>query len=67
MTGGGELGLGQIREFLKVSGAIEFRGQDRGEVYNWFAELLSRHEYWVRKEEKRLLRQYAEKVRGTGR
>lgn len=68
MTDGGELSLDQIREFLKASGEIEFRGQDRGEIYGWLGGLLCRHEYWVRKkEEKGLLRQYAEKVSGMSR
>ena len=68
MTDGGELSLEQIREFLKASGGIGFRGQDRVEIYGWLAGLLCRHEYWKRKkEEKGLLRQYAEKVSGMSR
>ena len=68
MTDDGELSLEQIREFLKSSVAMEFRGQDRKEIYGWLARLLCRHEYWVRKKvEKGLLRQYAEKVTGMSR
>lgn len=68
MTDGGELNLEQIREFLKASRGIEFRGQDRVEIYGWLAGLLCGHEYWKRKkEEKGLLRQYAEKVSGMSR
>ena len=68
MTDDGELSLEEIREFLNSSEAMEFRGQDRKEIYEWLAGLLCRHEYWVsKKEEKGLLRQYAEKVSGMSR
>lgn len=68
MTDSEALNLEQIREFLTASGEYEFRGQDRKEIYVWLEALLCRHEYWVRKkEEKGLLRSYAEKVSGLSR
>ena len=68
MRDGAALSLEQIRVFLSASEEIEFCGQDRVEIYGWLAGLLCRHEYWVRKkEEKGLLRQYAEKVSGMSR
>lgn len=68
MTDGEAWNLEQIREFLTASGEYEFRGQDRKEIYVWLEALLCRHEYWVRKkEEKGLLRSYAEKVSGLSR
>ena len=68
MTDGEALNLEQIREFLTASGEYEFRGQDQKEIYVWLQALLCRHEYWVRKkDEKGLVRSYAEKVSGMSR
>ncbi len=40
-----KLTRGQIEEFLKVSGGIEFTGQSRAEIYAWTWQVLVAQEY----------------------
>lgn len=55
----------QISEFLKASGAIEFCGQSRAEVYDWVQHMLIGQEY-ARQEKKQrgAIRAYLSKVTG---
>ena len=55
----------QIREFLKGSQAIEFRGQTRAELYGFVQRVLVAQEYAVQgKKERGAIRAYLSKVTG---
>ena len=64
----GELSLEQIRAFLEASQAVEFKGRQRGEVYEWVTGTLGRQRY--REQGKRvrgLLKRYVAKMTGLSR
>lgn len=55
----------QIREFLKSSEAIEFAGQNRGEVYAWVQRVLVGQEYAMQGRKQRgAIRAFLSKVTG---
>lgn len=57
--------IAQIKEFIKVSKGIEFRGTKRKEKYEWIEEVLLRFRYFtLRKKEKSILKDYILKMTG---
>lgn len=55
----------QIKEFIKVSKTIEFRGASRKEKYQWLETVLLRFRYYtLRKKEKSILKKYMMKMTG---
>lgn len=57
--------IAQIKEFIKVSKDIEFRGARRKEKYAWIEEVLLRFRYFsLTKREKSVLKQYIMKMTG---
>lgn len=57
--------ISQIKEFIKVSKGIEFRGAKRKEKYEWIEEVLLRFRYFtLRKKEKSVLKNYTLKMTG---
>ena len=53
------ISITQIKEFIKVSKGIEFKGAKRREKYAWIEEVLLRFRYHIlRKKEKSVLKQY---------
>jgi len=55
----------QVRQFLEVSEAVEFRGLTAEEKYNWIEEVLIRFRYHrIKRAEKGVIRRYIEKVTG---
>jgi transposase InsO family protein len=59
------MSIAHIKEFIKVSKGIEFRGTKRKEKYEWVEEILLRFRYFtLRKKEKSVLRVYLVKMTG---
>jgi len=57
--------ISQIKEFIKVSKGVEFRGARRKEKYEWVEEILLRFRYFtLRKKEKSVLKAYLVKMTG---
>lgn len=57
--------ISQIKEFIKVSKGIEFRGAKRKEKYEWIETVLLRFRYYsLRKKEKSVLKNYLLKMTG---
>ena len=57
--------IAQIKEFIKVSKGIEFKGTKRKEKYAWIEEVLLRFRYFtLRKKEKSVLKQYMMRMTG---
>ena len=57
--------ISQIKEFIKISKDIEFRGASKEEKYRWIEEVLIRFRYFsLRKKEKSVLKAYAMKMTG---
>lgn len=57
--------IAQIKEFIKVSRTIEFRGASRKEKYQWLETVLLRFRYYtLRKSEKSILKNYMMKMTG---
>src|SRR3989338_4404994 len=55
----------EIREFVKVGGAVSFIGTSRDETYRWMEMVLSRFWYFsLRKKEKTLVKKYILKMTG---
>lgn len=55
----------QIREFLKGSETIEFRGQNRAELYGWVQRVLVAQEYATQgKKQRGAIRAYLGKMTG---
>jgi len=55
----------QIKEFIKVSQSIEFKGKSRKEKYEWIETVLLRFRYFsLRKKEKSILKGYIMKMTG---
>lgn len=51
--------ISQIKEFIKVSKDIEFRGAKQKEKYQWIETILFRFQYFkLRKKEKTILKKY---------
>jgi transposase InsO family protein len=68
MQAGERLSLEQIRTFLEASGAVEFKGRNRGEVYAWVSVTLRQQRYRELKRRSRgLVRRYLEKLTGLSR
>jgi len=58
----------QVRQFLKGSEAVEFRGLTAKEKYYWIEEVLIRFRYHrLKRSEKGVIRQYVQKVTGYSR
>jgi len=58
----------QVRQFLKGSEAVEFRGLTAKEKYYWIEEVLIRFSYHrLKRAEKGVIRQYIQKVTGYSR
>lgn len=65
MTDSHMVSISQIKEFIKVSKGIEFRGAKRQEKYKWIEEVLLRFRYFtLRKKEKSVLKNYLIKMTG---
>ena len=59
------MSIAQIREFIKVSKGIEFRGAKRKEKYEWVETVLLRFRYFtLQKKEKTILKNYLLKMTG---
>lgn len=59
------MSISQIKEFIKISKGIEFKGVSRKEKYEWVEEVLIRFRYFtLRKKEKSILKQYLIKMTG---
>lgn len=57
--------IAHIKEFIKVSGAIEFRAVSRTEKYAWIETVLFRFRYYsLRKKEKSVLKTYMLRMTG---
>lgn len=57
--------IAQIKEFIKVSKGIEFRGAKRKEKYEWIEVVLARFRYFsLRKKEKSVLKKYLAQMTG---
>ena len=57
--------IAQIKEFIKVSQSIEFKGKSRKERYEWIETVLLRFRYFtLRKKEKSILKDYIMKMTG---
>lgn len=57
--------IAQIKEFIKISGGIEFRATSRKEKYEWIQTVLSRFRYFsLRKKEKTILKRYMLEMTG---
>lgn len=57
--------IAQIKEFIKVSKGIEFRGAERKEKYEWVETILQRFAYFsLSKREKSTLKAYMMKMTG---
>lgn len=68
MQDGKALSLEQIREFLRVSGEIRFKGKGRAAIYAWVARTLRQQRYSRQdRAAKGLLRQYLAKMTGLSR
>jgi len=62
------LSLEQIKEFLKGSGEVGFRGENRDEIYAWVNETLRQQRYRELKRSQRgIVRRYVEKMTGLSR
>ncbi|MCL0075789.1 integrase [Dehalococcoidia bacterium] len=60
--------IDQIKQFLKGSEGLEFRGASVGERYNWIEGVLVGFRYLrLRKAEKGVIRRYIEKITGYSR
>ena len=60
--------IGQVRQFLGGSEAVEFRGLTAKEKYSWIEEVLVRLGYHrLKREEKGVIRRYIQKVTGYSR
>jgi transposase InsO family protein len=65
---GERLSLDQIRTFLEASDELRFEAVDRRELYEWVGRTLVEQEYArLRREGKRLVRSYMEKMTGLSR
>lgn len=59
------LSITQVKEFLKISKDITFRGASRKEKYAWISTVLSRFAYrTLRKKEKSAIKQYIMRMTG---
>lgn len=57
--------IAQIKEFIKVSKSIEFRGASVKEKYAWIETVLLRFRYFsLRKKEKSILKKYIQQMTG---
>lgn len=57
--------IAQIKEFIKISGDIEFRAVSRKEKYAWIETVLFRFRYFsLRKKEKSILKKYMMQMTG---
>jgi len=57
--------ISQLKEFLKVSKNIQFKGVDRKEKYNWISQILIGFNYFrIRKKEKTIVKEYIMKMTG---
>jgi transposase InsO family protein len=68
MQAGERLSLEQIRAFLEASDAVEFKGRNREEVYDWVNQMLGQVRYQDLKRSGRgLVRRYIAKMTGLSR
>ena len=57
--------IAQIKEFIKISGNIEFRAVSRKEKYAWIETVLMRFKYFsLRKKDKTILKRYLREMTG---
>ena len=62
------LSLEQIQAFLKGSGAVGFKGQNREEVYGWVNQTLRQQRYEeLKRSERGIVRRYVETITGLSR
>ena len=62
------LSLEQIQAFLKGSGDVGFKGQNREEVYGWVNHTLRQQRYEeLKRSERGIVRRYVEKMTGLSR
>jgi transposase InsO family protein len=62
------LSLEEIEQFLKGSGEVGFRGENRDEIYAWVNQTLGQQRYRERKRSQRgVVRRYVEKMTGLSR
>jgi transposase InsO family protein len=63
-----QLGLEQIRVFLEGSEEVEFKGRNRGEIYDWVNQTLRQQRYGeLKRNERGVVRRYLEKMTGLSR
>ena len=62
------MSLEQIRVFLDGSEAVEFKGRNRGEIYDWVNQTLRQQRYGeLKRNERGVVRRYLEKMTGLSR
>src|SRR3990167_2953157 len=59
------ISLAQIKEFVKISKDIQFKGASRKEKYEWIEEILFRFKYFsLKKKNKSILKKYMMQMTG---
>lgn len=57
--------IAQIEDFLKLNNAIEFKSQNKEEMYLWIENVLTRFRYYsLRKKDKNVVKDYIRKMTG---